>query len=229
MRALHPVVGLITIGQSPRVDVVPDMAEVLGPGVEIREAGALDGLDRAQIEALKPGGEDEILVTRLADGSSVFVAKLHVVSRVQAKVAELERAGATLTALLCTGAFPRLTASRPLMQPQQVLLGVLRGMSWPGRLGILTPSVPHVPQTEARWRRDGFDPVVVPLSPYDEENPRELARVADALRAAKTGLVVMDCMGFRRKTRNELQGLVGAPVLLANLLVARVIAEVCGV
>jgi hypothetical protein len=70
---------------------------------------------------------------------------------------------------------------------------------------------------------------VVPCSPYDEENPRELARVADALRAARTGLVVMDCMGFRRKTRNELQGLVGAPVLLANLLVARVIAEVCGV
>jgi AroM protein len=40
-----------------------------------------------------------------------------------------------------------------------------------------------------------------------------------------TGLVVMDCMGFRRKTRDELRELTGAPVLLANLLVARVIAE----
>ncbi len=229
MSALSPVVGLITIGQSPRVDVVPDMAEIIGPGAEIREAGALDGLDRAQIDALKPGAGDEILVTRLADGSSVFVAKRHIVSRVQARIAELEREGVTLTALLCTGAFPRLTASQPLIQPQQVLLGVLRGMSWPGRLGILTPSVPHVPQTEARWRRDGFDPVVVPFSPYDEENAQELARVADALRAAQAGLVVMDCMGFRRKTRNELQRLVGASVLLANLLVARVIAEVCGV
>jgi hypothetical protein len=39
----------------------------------------------------------------------------------------------------------------------------------------------------------------------------------------------MDCMGVRRKTRDELQGLTGAPVLLANLLVARVVAEVCGV
>jgi hypothetical protein len=29
-----PVVGLVTIGQSPRVDVVPDMAAILGPGVE---------------------------------------------------------------------------------------------------------------------------------------------------------------------------------------------------
>jgi protein AroM len=88
--------------------------------------------------------------------------------------------------------------------------------------------VPHVPQTEARWRRDGFDPVVAPLSPYEEEDPDALARAADAMRAGGAGLVVMDCMGFRRKTRDELRGLTGVPVLLANLLVARVIGEACG-
>jgi protein AroM len=109
-----------------------------------------------------------------------------------------------------------------------VLLGLLRGMTWPGRLGILTPSDRHVPQTQARWRADGFDPLVVPLSPYEEEDPAALARAAGALRSAAAGLVVMDCMGFRRKTRDELARLTGAPVLVANLLVARVIAEVIG-
>jgi protein AroM len=92
----------------------------------------------------------------------------------------------------------------------------------------VTPSVPHVPQTEARWRGDGFDPVVVPLSPYEEEDAAALARVATAFRAAGVGLIAMDCMGFRRKTRDELRGLAGAPALLANLLVARVISELCG-
>jgi protein AroM len=86
-----------------------------------------------------------------------------------------------------------------------------------------------VPQTDARWRADGFDPAVVPLSPYEEESPAEIARTADALRAAGAGLVALDCMGFRRKTRDEIRRLTGAPVLLANLLVARVIAEACGV
>jgi protein AroM len=221
-------IGLVTIGQSPRADVVPDMAAVMGPGIVVREAGALDGLSRSAIEKLAPAGGDEILVTRLADGSSVFVAKEKIVGLVEERIAALERDGATLTALLCTGAFPKLRAARPLIQPHPVLLGTLRGLSCPGRLGVLTPSVPHVPQTEARWRRDGFDPVVVPLSPYEEEDPVAVKRAADAMRAGGAGLVVLDCMGFCRKTRDELSELTGVPVLLANLLVARVIAELCG-
>ena len=224
-----PIVGLVTIGQSPRVDVVPDMETILGPAVTVRERGALDGLNRAQITELAPRPGDDILVTRLTDGTPVFVAKRHVVARVQAAIGDLERSGVTMTALLCTGAFPALEASGLLVLPHQVLLGVLRALRWPGRLGIVTPSVQHVPQTEARWRADGFDPIVVPLSPYEEESPAEVARTAEALRAGRAGLVALDCMGFRRKTRDEIQRLTGAPVLLANLLVARVIAEACGV
>jgi protein AroM len=224
----NPIVGLVTIGQSPRVDVVPDMAAILGRGVTVRERGALDGLDPAEITSLAPRPGDDILVTRLADGTPAFVAKRHIVSRVQAAIADLERTGVTMTALLCTGAFPALEASRLLVLPHQVLLGVLRALRWPGRLGIVTPSVEHVVQTESRWRADGFDPVVVPLSPYEEQRPAALEHAAQAFRAARTGLVAMDCMGFRRATRDELQRLTGTPVLLANLLVARVVAEACG-
>src|SRR6266403_2576931 len=167
------------------------MEAILGPAVAVRERGALDGLARGDIAALAPRPGDDILVTRLADGTPVFVAKRHVVARVQAAIGELERTGVSMTAVLCTGAFPSLEASRLLVLPHQVLLGVLRALRWPGRLGIVTPSVPHVPQTEARWRADGFDPVVVPLSPYEDENPAAVARAADALRASRAGLVVM--------------------------------------
>lgn len=220
-------IGLVTIGQSPRVDVVPDMAAILGPGVEIREAGALDGLARGEIDALAPTGDDEILVTRLRDGTSVFLGKPKIVPLVEARIAALEGDGAALTALLCTGAFPRLRASRPLIQPQPLLLGLLRATSWPGRLGVLTPSVRHVSQTQARWRRDGFDAVVAPLSPYEEEDAAAVQRAARAMTNGGAGLIVMDCMGFRRKTRDELRALTGVPVLLANLLLARVLAEAC--
>ena len=221
-------VGLITVGQSPRTDVVPDMAAILGGDVDIIEAGALDGLSRAQIDALAPEGDDEILVTRLADGASVFVGKTHVIPLIERRIAALEDRGVTLNALLCTGAFPKLAARRPLLEPQQLLLGLLRAMTFPGRLGILTPSERHVPQTEARWRESGFDAVVAPLSPYEEEDPAAVRRAAAALRAGGVGLIVMDCIGFRRKTRDEIAHLAGAPALVANLLVARVATELLG-
>lgn len=224
--ALRPVVGLVTIGQSPRPDVVPDMVEIIGPGVEIREAGALDGLGRAEIDALAPRGDDEILVTRLADGTPVFLGRQRIEGLLEQRIAALEAGGATLTALMCTGDFPRLRARRPIVQPQPILVGALRGISWPGRLGVVVPSVPHVPQAVERWRGEGFEPVVVALSPYEEEDPAAVGRAAEGLRGS--GLVVLDCMGFRRKTRDEFRELIGAPVLLANLLVARVIAELSG-
>ena len=217
-------IGMVTIGQAPRADVVPDMATLL-PGVEILEAGALDGLDPAAISQLAPEGDDEILVTRLADASPVFVGKSRVLSRVKARIAALEDQGVALTVLLCTGAFPRLSARRPLLEPQQVLLGVLRGLSYPGCLGVLTPSERHVPQTTARWRADGFEAAIVPLSPYEEHDPAALTRAAAALRAAGAGLVVMDCIGFRDVTRRDLAARLGVPVVVANLLVARLAAE----
>ena len=95
--------------------------------------------------------------------------------------------------------------------------------------GVVTPSARHVAQTEARWRSYGLDPVVVPLSPYDSGHaPVSAPAIADALGAGSVGLVVLDCMGFRRETRVELEERLGVPVLAANLLVARLVAELVG-
>lgn len=217
--------GMVTIGQAPRVDVVPEMAELIGPGVEILERGALDGLGRDEIEQLAPEGDNEVLVTRLADASSVFVGKEKITPLVQRRIDELEAEGAAMTVLLCTGAFKGLRAARALVTPEKILVGVLRGVSFPGRLGVICPSERHVAQTTARWRGHGFDSVVVPLSPYEHG-----AGGVDAgpFTAAGVGLVLLDCMGFRRGTRRELQEALGVPLIVANLLVARIVGEMLG-
>jgi protein AroM len=220
--------GIVTIGQTPRTDVIPEMAEVLGPGVEIVERGALDGLEIQAITGLAPGPGDDVLVTRLRGGASVFLSHRRIGPRVQACLADLDRAGVALSALLCTGVFPGLAAAVPLLHPDRLLVGTLRGLSWAGRLGVLTPSAAHVPQTVARWRGCGFDPVVAVLSPYQESDPAGPGLAAEALGGGEAGLVVLDCMGFRRKVKDELHALLGVPVLQANLLLARVAAELLG-
>ena len=62
-------VGTVTIGQSPRVDVTPDLRRILGDGIELVESGAHDGLRRERIAGMAPREGDYVLVTRLADGS----------------------------------------------------------------------------------------------------------------------------------------------------------------
>ncbi len=220
-------VGMVTIGQAPRVDVVPEMAKLMG-SAEIIERGALDGLTPREIEPLAPAPGDDLLVTRLRDGSAVFLAKRRVTPLVQQRIEELEAEGVALTVLLCTGTFHGLRARRPLVEPDKILLGMLRGIRFEGRLGVLTPSARHVAQTEARWRSYGFDPVVAPLSPYDSAHaPVSVAAIADAL-GAGVGLIVLDCIGFGRETRAELATRLGVPVLAASLLVARLVAELVG-
>ena len=48
-------IGMITIGQSPRVDIVPEIKEILGEEIEVLEAGALDGLSLEQVRGFYPG------------------------------------------------------------------------------------------------------------------------------------------------------------------------------
>src|SRR4029453_6325782 len=110
---------------------LPHMAALIGPGIHIREAGALDGLSRTDVEALKPTGDDEILVTRLLDGTGGFVGKQKIVRLGKEHPAPPEREGAPRTALLSPAPSPPLRATRSLIQPQPVLFGTLRGMSWP--------------------------------------------------------------------------------------------------
>src|SRR4029453_10160593 len=130
-------IGLITVGQAPRSDVVPDMAAILGADIDIVEGGALDGLSRESIARLAPEGDDEIIITRMADASSVFVGKSKMIPLVEARRAALKDKGVALNVLLCPGDFPKPAAKRPLLEPQQLLLGLLRAMTFPGRLGVL--------------------------------------------------------------------------------------------
>lgn len=67
-------IGALTIGQSPRNDLIPEI-EAFFKGAEIIQLGALDGLSKEQIADLAPSGDDEILVSKLKDDSWALMAE----------------------------------------------------------------------------------------------------------------------------------------------------------
>lgn len=220
-------IGTVTIGQSPRADVIGEILDILGPDAHIVETGALNGLTRAEIRALEAAPGEHLLVTRLRDGEEVRVAERHVHRLAAGCIAELERARVDVVLLLCTGDFPEYPASRPVVRPGRVLVHAARSILDGGRLGVLVPAAEQVPAIRTRWETAGFEPLVEELSPY-RASAEELRAKARILAAAGAALTVLDCFGFTRAARALVREETGRPVLLPRTLAAAFARELAG-
>lgn len=213
--------GILTIGQSPRVDVVPAIVEVL-TGVEIAEAGALDGLTQAEIAALAPTPGEYVLVTRLRDGRDVVISRERVLPYVQQALARLAPT-VDLVLLLCTGEFPSLRSDRLIIEPSRVLQHFVAGTAGRRSLGVLVPLPEQAAEAERRWRRT-VDRVtaVADVSPYRDADFPQAAR---RLRDAGAEIIVMDCMGYTPAQKRQVVAACALPTILAGTAVAGVARE----
>ena len=114
------MLGTVTIGQSPRPDLIPEMKEMLGQDVVIIEAGALDGLTLDEVKELYPEPGDYVLITRMADGTAVKIAEKHILPKMQEQITNLVKKGAEVVTLVCTGEFPDFDCPRLVVKPQKV-------------------------------------------------------------------------------------------------------------
>jgi protein AroM len=220
-------IGTVTIGQSPREDVIGEIVELLGADAQIIETGALDGLGRDAIRALEAAPGEPLLITRLRDGAEVRVAERHIHRLAAGCIAELERARVDVILLLCTGDFPEYRAAPPIVRPGRVLVHAARSLLEGGRLGVLVPAAEQVPAIRTRWASAGFEPIVEALSPY-RASAEELRARARALAGAGAALIVLDCFGFTRAARALVREETGLPVLLPRTLAAAFARELAG-
>jgi protein AroM len=142
---MSPRVAFVTIGQSPRSDVTPDiLAETRAP-LDVTECGALDGLDDAAIADLAPRLGEERLVSRLRDGREVLLGKPAIDRRLHAILDELDAGGFDLLVLLCTGQFTRFALRTPFIEPQHTVDHFVRGLAYGAeRIGILLPNAAQI-------------------------------------------------------------------------------------
>lgn len=215
--------GAITIGQSPRVDMVPEMKKYLGD-VEVLEMGALDGISRAEIEAMTPREGDYVLVSKLNDGSSVKFGKSHIIPLLQNCISTLEEKGVDLILFLCTGVFvDPFESTVPIVYPDKILAGVIPTVTDKQVLGVMTPDEKQVAQAEAKWGKLVDRLEVRHGSPYKETE--DIIRAARELKEAGADVILLDCMGFDEEMKRVVMDESGKLVILSKTLVARVMGE----
>lgn len=206
------LIGALTIGQSPRLDLVDPLRGHLPDDCRIIEVGALDGLTTA---AIPPMGEriESIypLTTRLRDGALVVVEEAFLLPRLQQALDYLENEGAVASILLCAGSFTHLQGARPLFKPFAVGSLLLRALGL-SSLGLIAPIVGQVAPIQRRWQAAGFTATVwtADINQQDQTFQRQLAA---QIKRSDLQCIVLDYVGHPAQSVAQLQRHCPLPVI----------------
>lgn len=197
------MICFITIGETPRDDVIPELLNLMGkPDLPYREIGLIDGVDPS---IYKPLNDDDVLVSRKRDGSVAYISHRWVVE----ELSQIKFEG--LCVLLCTGEFE----SERFILPYKVIDSFFSAMPKLDRVTVVVPELQQCASAMKRWSKVGSRTNCVAFSPYRSSELN--------VDLSQEQLVYLDCMGFGLKHeeffRTKTSGIVlSARRILANYL-----------
>lgn len=216
-------VAALTIGQSPRVDLVPEIKKYLND-VEIVEYGILDPYTYEEAEAiLKPSQGDNVLVSRMRDGRQIKMKEQLVYGLVQDCINKIEGEGISTIFLMCTGKFPEFEHKGLFLEPFSLIHSMVNNIT-NGKIGVIVPDTSQVLQSIKYWNESGNDIVIKAASPYKNFD-KEVEKIALELKEEDVPLIVMDCMGYSLSMKEKVKELTGKPVLLPRVIMTKLLEE----
>jgi protein AroM len=213
----------VVIGQSPRPSMQAEIQAVLSPGVTIELRGALDGMSRAEIDAIPPVDGADALFTLLPSGDNVRISKKAVEGRANAQLARFRQEGIDVAMLACTGKFPNLAPEGLVILPSAILHRLVEAVLPKGRLGVFSPLAEQTALIANKWRRDGVEVVGVTLQPGSDDAAVDAA--ARAMADKQPDLVVLDCMSYTSANKARVRQSFSGPVILSIAAAARIVEE----
>lgn len=211
-------VGIITIGQTPRVDMIQDIRKHLPEGTRILEKGVLDGKTVKEIQWFLPEEGHTVLISRLRNGESAILAKEKVLPIIQGLIDELQSEKASLIILACTGKFPLFRSDIPVIYPDHLLNCAVKGLLREGSLAVIVPLAEQGGAIIDKWKEAGFHAIPGASSPYafSQEKLIEAVRQLDRHPAIA---MVLDCIGYTEEMKSIAQTHTTKPVILSRSVI----------
>lgn len=223
----HLSIAFVTIGYSPRKDIVPELIEEMlagidGRDVETSEHGVLDGLAGEDLPTMLAEPGELSFVTRGTGGTEIVLSAARVEARLHDLLLRLDERGHDMIVLLCTGTVIPQLRKTLVLEAQKIVDHAIEAMAGTERqLGIVLPLERQI--DEFRTRHGYSSPVrFAACSPYAAGDP---AGAADALGSCDAA--VMHCMGYSRDMRDAMRERLQAPVLHARGIVAGFLRHSC--
>lgn len=202
---MAPAIAAVTIGQSPRPDLLEPLLARLPAGVEVIEVGALDPVAASELarRRKREGWKSDPypLSTRLRDGTQVTLDESELSPLVQAAIHRGEGSSVAVTLLLCAGGFLAATARGPLVRPFDAAVDWLRSTG-ARRIAVVVPFEDQAEPAQGKWLAAGFEPTLLVGDPATLVSP-----------ATGVDAIVLDYVGHSSASVEALRSRASTPVV----------------
>lgn len=165
------------------------------------------------------------LPTRLCDGSIAMVSREKVERDLQSVIEVMDNQGYDVILLMSTADIRGLNARNAiLIEPQRIIPPLVASIVDGHQVGVIVPIPELMEPQQRKWSVLEKTPFYTLAHPY-EATEYQLVSAGKELIEQGADVLMLDCLGFHQWHRDLLQKSLDVPVLLSNVLVARLASE----
>ena len=211
-------VMFVSVGQTPRRDLIDEMLASLDIPIEALEIGALDGLSPTEINGFRVRAGEASIVTRLSDDSEIVLSKPRITERMAEIVAGFQPQEFDLVVILSTGLFREFESTCPTVNTQRAVESTIISLAAQGdSVGLIQPLRQQVDELDIQ----ALHPYKVTASHARDGDRNSLAGAL--LDLAETDIIVLNSVSFTEADRQMVTKASGKPVVLARRIMASAI------
>ncbi|ENE9454171.1 AroM family protein [Salmonella enterica subsp. enterica serovar Litchfield] len=217
--------AILTIGVVPMSEVLPLLTEYIDEQ-HITHHSLLGKMSREDVMAdyaVEPG--DDPLLTLLNDNQIAHVSRQKVERDLQSVVEVLDNQGYDVIILMSTAAIKSMAARNSiLLEPLRIIPPLVASIVDGHQVGVIVPVAELLAAQEKKWQVLQMPPVYSLANPV-HGSEQQLIDAGQALLDQGADVIMLDCLGFHQRHRDILQQALDVPVLLSNVLIARLDSE----
>ncbi|EAC0101476.1 AroM family protein [Salmonella enterica] len=217
--------AILTIGVVPMSEVLPLLTEYIDEQ-HITHHSLLGKMSREDVMAdyaVELG--DDPLLTLLNDNQIAHVSRQKVERDLQSVVEVLDNQGYDVIILMSTAVIKSMAARNTiLLEPLRIIPPLVASIVDGHQVGVIVPVAELLAAQEKKWQVLQKPPVYSLANPV-HGSEQQLIDAGQALLDQGADVIMLDCLGFHQRHRDILQQALDVPVLLSNVLIARLASE----
>ena len=222
---MKATLAILTIGVVPVSEVLPLLTEHVSEQ-QIAHLSLLGKMSREEVmeDYALDEGEDP-LATLLSDGKLAHVSRQKIERALQGVIEVLDNQGYDVILLMSTAPITGLVARNAiLLEPMRIIPPLVASIVDGHQVGVIVPIEELMDNQEAKWQVLEKVPLYALANPFWDS---EAALIAAGRELMERGadVLILHCLGFHQHHRDLLQKALDIPVLLSNVLMARLASE----